>query len=483
MEERDLLESAYVQAPTKPGNYIRLSEFCSKLAEIASKSKNDCKYCTDDDHIKERLEKLYENIKFNPEYQDRYSGETYMAFRINSNELRCIGKFREKIKETIERLPEQKNGWIECNGDVRNEINNASTEMGFDSGYKAVKCLLVWNRGGYEINGDEVSFNIRKRVEETKQGSALSQFACFIGGVPKAVNALAELALNERWYYDDKDKDKKPILWNYLCYTFERLQYEDSRDKSNKKILINKKNAVWNTGLVDKVYDPIFAFFERTDNDKNDNIKQDWVFKGFGTANSSYQTIITNFPNQPKAARYFDNPRELFYDVRANQPTYSKEHIFRENIRRLPIGFLKQGASDKFEFVEDIQHLSESEQNEYYDKLADAIYDNTSWLQMLATRFNIAMNRAISRVAWNYKTAIPVYYVADRKLQLLLPLALENDNTIDAALVCNHKYDEENDVNNYEGKTIFTLQMAYNNARLITRPDSDWLMADMFLSK
>ena len=69
MEERDLLESAYVQAPTKPGNYIRLSEFCSKLAEIASKSKNDCKYCTDDDHIKERLEKLYENIKFNPEYK------------------------------------------------------------------------------------------------------------------------------------------------------------------------------------------------------------------------------------------------------------------------------------------------------------------------------------------------------------------------------------------------------------------------------
>ncbi len=480
MEERNLLESAYAQTPTKPGNFIRFSEFCSKLEEIADK--NDCKYCTDAAYIKDRLEKSYKKIQFNAKYRERNSGEMYMAFRIHSKELQCIGELREKIEEAIERSQEQNNGWIECNGDVWNEINNASIKMGFDSGNKAVEYLLARFKDRYEINGDESFFKIRKRAVEIKQGSSLYQFAYFRGGVDKAVNDLAELALDERWYYDEKDKDKKPILRNYLWYTFERLQFEDSRE-GNKKILTNKKNAVWNTGLVDKVYDPIFAFFERTDNEKNDNIKQDWVFKGFGTANSSYQTIITNFPNHPKAARYFDNPRELFYDVRANRPTYSKEHIFRENIRRLPIGFLKQGASDKFEFVEDIQHLSESEQNEYYDKLADAIYDNTSWLQMLATRFNIAMNRAISRVAWNYKTAIPVYYVADRKLQLLLPLALENDNIIDAALVCNHKYDEENGVNNYEGKTIFTLQMAYNNARLITRPDSDWLMADMFLSK
>lgn len=67
-------------------------------------------------------------------------------------------------------------------------------------------------------------------------------------------------------------------------------------------------------------------------------------------------------------------------------------------------------------------------------------------------------------------------------MQLLLPLALEHKGTIDVALVCNHKYDKEK-VNNYEGRTIFTMEMAYNNARLITRPDSDWLMADMCARK
>lgn len=104
-------------------------------------------------------------------------------------------------------------------------------------------------------------------------------------------------------------------------------------------------------------------------------------------------------------------------------------------------------------------------------------------MQFLTTKFKNALEIALSRVAWNYKTAIPVYYVTDHKLSLLLPLALEKKGVIDVALVCEHKVDEASGVNNYVGRTIFTLQMAYNNARLITRPDSDWLMADMCTTK
>ena len=66
----------------------------------------------------------------------------------------------------------------------------------------------------------------------------------------------------------------------------------------------------------------------------------------------------------------------------------------------------------------------------------------------------------------------------EKKLSLLLPLALEKKGIIDVALVCEHKYRPNEKVNNYVGRTIFTLQMAYTCARLITRPDSDWLMAD-----
>lgn len=115
--------------------------------------------------------------------------------------------------------------------------------------------------------------------------------------------------------------------------------------------------------------------------------------------------------------------------------------------------------------------------------MADAIYADNDWKQFVTTRFRNAVTVALARVAWNYKTAIPVYYPTAKKLQLLLPLALEDKKKIDVALVCNHVYKPEEGVNNYEGRTIFTLQMAYNNARLITRPDSDWLMADMAINK
>ena len=31
----------------------------------------------------------------------------------------------------------------------------------------------------------------------------------------------------------------------------------------------------------------------------------------------------------------------------------------------------------------------------------------------------------------------------------------------------------------YQGQTILTLDLAYNNSRLVARPDSDWLKTDL----
>ena len=71
------------------------------------------------------------------------------------------------------------------------------------------------------------------------------------------------------------------------------------------------------------------------------------------------------------------------------------------------------------------------------------------------------------RVRTNYKTAIPQYY--KRKLQLLLPLCLITKAKADLALVV----EKENYV--YRASTCLTLDMAINNARLIAKPDDDWL--------
>ena len=66
-----------------------------------------------------------------------------------------------------------------------------------------------------------------------------------------------------------------------------------------------------------------------------------------------------------------------------------------------------------------------------------------------------------------------MYYPSNNKMSLLLPLSLIDDEVIDLALVT-----ERTPSGNYLGHTILPLDWAYSNARLITRPDSDWLVAD-----
>ena len=84
-----------------------------------------------------------------------------------------------------------------------------------------------------------------------------------------------------------------------------------------------------------------------------------------------------------------------------------------------------------------------------------------------------ALDTAMKRASWNYKTAIPQYYPTNNSTSLLLPLALKDEQTIDLALVI-----EKQSSGNYLGHTVLPLSWAYSNARLITRPDSDWLSTD-----
>ena len=67
-----------------------------------------------------------------------------------------------------------------------------------------------------------------------------------------------------------------------------------------------------------------------------------------------------------------------------------------------------------------------------------------------------------------YRYALLV--IAAGVLLLLLPLALLRDDRVDVALVV-----ELTQSGNYQGQTILPLREAYIDARLLCRPDSDWL--------
>lgn len=73
-----------------------------------------------------------------------------------------------------------------------------------------------------------------------------------------------------------------------------------------------------------------------------------------------------------------------------------------------------------------------------------------------------------NRIRRNYKTAIPYYYNGD--IQFLIPLCARKDRSRALAAMAVQKQEEI-----YQVKTILTLDQAYNNARLLAKPDREWL--------
>ena len=90
-----------------------------------------------------------------------------------------------------------------------------------------------------------------------------------------------------------------------------------------------------------------------------------------------------------------------------------------------------------------------------------------------------SLDVAKRRVKNNFTLVVPQYYRGS--IQLLLPLSLNSDKIDACLLLLRDKKDNGNEV--YFAKTMLTLEMAYNNARLINRPESSWLLPKNISSK
>jgi hypothetical protein len=278
------------------------------------------------------------------------------------------------------------------------------------------------------------------------------------------IKKLKDLALEERWYYKDQNPDfPYPILVNYLHYTFYRLT------KEKGKILYADNFAAINTGLVDRRYEPIYALFI-----KNDNRLQPWKLFDFCIAGegSAGKNLVRYFTNKPERAHYFANVSDMLYETRSAEPEMDIKHIIIDNVSRLPFNFISENKPKDFE-LKNPEILSVQNRIEYFQNLASAIESDKKAYRNITNRFKDALELAIKRVEWNFKTAIPMYYPTFNKMSLLLPLALVDDEIVDIALVV-----EKQSSGNYIGHTILPLSWAYGNARLVARPDSDWLVAE-----
>lgn len=280
-----------------------------------------------------------------------------------------------------------------------------------------------------------------------------------------AIETLKNIALPERWTYSVEDENyPSPILAKYLKWTFVKLMKED-------KILYSNDYASFNTGLVDKFYKPIYAVF-----DKNKFKKQPWHFIDFCVAGSSTvaaRKLTDNFSHLPERASYIQNYDDVIYDT-SLPVDVNWEHIILENIDRMPTELIRQVCFGSFDVLDPSQ-INDNDKERYYNELRNVLESNPMRLSFISSMMNMAVETAKHRVAWNYKTAIPVYYPTDDSVHLILPLALNinEPEEISIALVMT-----KTPSGRYRAVTIFTLDMAYSNARLVTKPSSDWLIAE-----
>ena len=223
----------------------------------------------------------------------------------------------------------------------------------------------------------------------------------------KIICDLKDIVLPEFWGEEDI------ILQNYLKYTYNRLQEE-------RKVLKTNRFLVFDTGLFNRYYDPIFMYGEYNE----DGVLH---YEGFYTR---YELGNLNISEIPQRADYFADPSLLIFDWRL-PINIQYEHILddEENRKRLPKDF----KEDKM----------------YIDRLRGAV------------------DGSVKRVIANYKLAVPQYFKGN--IQLLMPLYFSNPEKPDLALVVSKRDGF------YQGHTCLTLEMAYNNARLIAKPEKNWL--------
>ena len=297
----------------------------------------------------------------------------------------------------------------------------------------------------------------------------------FMGYFPTTFKRLKEMALEEDWgtiqnargemVYPTNEKGEEiyPILNNYLTYTFYKLHKEE-------KILIspNKEYASFNTGLVDSRYKPIYALFKKN-RDPQKKVKWYWVDFCIEGEERVGKTLVDQFRDMPPRAHYFNKVSDMLYDTSMGTPSLDLRHIIIERVDRLPFEFIQDNAPRTFE-VKDTNSMSGEERYEYYDSLRQAIEKDQISQRQMTSRIEDALSISFERVKWNFKSAIPMYYPKKDKMCLFLPLCLVKDNRVDVALVV-----EKTSSGRYQGATIYKLDWAYKCARLVCRPDSDWL--------
>ncbi|MDL2277385.1 DUF3825 domain-containing protein [Parabacteroides sp. OttesenSCG-928-G07] len=264
------------------------------------------------------------------------------------------------------------------------------------------------------------------------QRSYLESFASFID-CNLALQDLADnLCEKEDWDYINNKQNSIPVLRSYINQTCKQLVRQD---KVNFGISsYGDEYAFFNTGLVNNFQDEIYAYFQKN---RKYVEHQPW---GINTPKWEFLEFNTD---QSKYYKYFEKPADIasyFDEADATKLVFDTTLTIRPNWEHLNKRRKRIDSSA-------IQSMNEQE---FRDTIEDSI------------------NMAKKRIRRNYKTAIPHFY--DNEIQFLIPMCERKNRGAAIAAMVVEKQEQI-----YVVSTILTLDQAYNNARLLAKPDREWL--------
>lgn len=239
-------------------------------------------------------------------------------------------------------------------------------------------------------------------------------------GLENMLNYLAKIAEPEIWSFDDSRPNK--LLRAYLFKTFEQC------NKQNKILYSeNGEFCVSNTGLVTSSGKDILMFFEKNQIGSETN----WFFKGFKTKVD--REIMEYFHTTPELATYTENYQELYFNPNLNIEI-NTDHIL----------------------------------DDHWDRIQQEIKMPKS---VVKTLLQGVVEEAKIKVKRNMRLVVPQFY--NGAIMYLMPVSIpvSDEESVTMALAI-----EKTGTNQYRANTILTKDMAYEKARLLMKPESNWLI-------
>ena len=278
----------------------------------------------------------------------------------------------------------------------------------------------------------------------------------FVPNYPEPLERLKTLAANEHWGKGGR------MLRSYFNHMFDKV-VEDGL----LSIHPDGQSAVFHTGLLTRSDQDIYAVF--VPNERED--AQDWFFRGFSTRDGiGLGDFLAAYDELPVRPRFIVRAEQAFYVPQAGAPECDWPTLIADNISRVPRQLIHDATEDRI-LLPDMRDVGKEAYMDCLDEAASRLRQDEG-LHVLEQWLVEALDRAMDKLHMDYKLAVPAWHAKGKCVALMLPLCVRQRECNVALAV---EWDAEQRC--YAGLNLLTLEMAYNNARMIARPEAAWLVS------